>query len=87
MPAQRLLTPEQRSLRARIAANVRWSREDPKPTPSAPRPACSPSSSTRLTRTGCCPRPSDRAGRGRPPAHMQQLAFRSSKARTRKAAP
>jgi hypothetical protein len=26
------LTPEQRTLRARIAANARWSREDPRPT-------------------------------------------------------
>lgn len=30
MPVSRL-TPEQRSLRASIAANTRWSREDPKP--------------------------------------------------------
>ena len=29
MAAQTTLTPEQRSLRARIAANTRWSREDP----------------------------------------------------------
>ena len=32
MPAAKTLTPEQRTLRARIAAYTRWAHEDPRPT-------------------------------------------------------
>ena len=81
-----VLTPEQRSLRARIAANTRWSREDP--TENAIRgqkglrarflrevdPDNTLTKAERLRRADAAYR-----------AHMSRLAFASSKARRRAA--
>ena len=76
------LTPKERSLRASIAANTRWSREDPGPALAKVRegytrrfedvvdPARSLSEAERARRARAAMR-----------AHMQSLSLKSSKAR------
>ena len=85
MPASRL-TPEQRSTRASIAANERWSREDPKP---ALEPAhegyrrkwLDQVDPDRVLSEAERNRRADAAMR----AHMQRLALKSSRARAKRA--
>ena len=84
MPAQTTLTPEQRSLRARIAANTRWSREDGKPNAVRAQAGLLAKfvdqvDPDRVLPEGERTRRAEAARR----AHMQRLAFLSSKARTR----
>jgi hypothetical protein len=78
------LTPAQRSMRARIAANIRWSREDPKPNAVRAQAGLLAKFVDQVDPGRALPeaeriRRAEAARR----AHMQQLAFRSSKARTR----
>ena len=88
MPAQPLLTPEQRSLRARIAANVRWSREDPRPNAVRAQAGLLAKFVDQVDPGRVLPGAErQRRAEAARKAHMQRLAFRSSKARTRKAAP
>ncbi|MGH3549765.1 MAG: hypothetical protein ACRDQU_16995 [Pseudonocardiaceae bacterium] len=76
------LTPSQRSIRARIAANTRWSREDPAPTG----PRGQAGLMARFEREVDPDRtllPAERARRADSArkAHMQRLALASAKAR------
>jgi hypothetical protein len=78
------LTPEQRSLRARIAANTRWSREDGKPNAVRGQAGLLAKFVDQIDPDHVLPederlRRAEAARR----AHMQRLAFLSSKARTR----
>ena len=82
MPAP-LLTPEQRSLRARIAANTRWSREDGKPNAVRAQAGLLAKFADQVDPDRVLPedvrlRRAEAARR----AHMQRLAFMSSKSRT-----
>lgn len=80
------MTPEQRSLRARMAANTRWSREDPyDPTGSLPRArkAFEDRFARQVDPNGTLPlderqRRADAARR----AYFQRLALLSARART-----
>lgn len=88
MPGRSSLTPpQQRILRAQIAANTRWSREDPKPAFVEVRegfirkfedqvdPDRTLSADERLRRAESARR-----------AHMQSLALKSARARAKRAA-
>jgi hypothetical protein len=82
MAAQTTLTPEQRSLRARIAANTRWSREDPAATAARGQAGLLAKFVDQVDPDRVLPederlRRAEAARR----AHMQRLAFLSSKAR------
>jgi hypothetical protein len=79
-----VLTPAQRTIRARIAANARWSGEDPRPNAQRAQAGLR-AKFVRETRDRFpdlgdaeIERRADSAFR----AHMQRLALRSSKART-----
>jgi len=81
-----VLTPEQRSLRARIAANTRWSRENPAENAARGQKGLLAKFAREVDPDGVLPEAERlrRAEKARQ-VHMQQLAFRSSKARSRKA--
>ncbi|MGH3847585.1 MAG: hypothetical protein ACRDS0_40145 [Pseudonocardiaceae bacterium] len=81
------LTPAQRSLRARIAANTRWSREDPAPTGPRGQAGLMARFAREVDPDGTLP-PAERARRvdSARKAHMQRLALASAKARGRKVA-
>jgi hypothetical protein len=86
MAAQTTLTPEQRSLRARIAANTRWSREDGKANAARGQAGLLAKFVDQVDPDRVLPederlRRAEAARR----THMQRLAFLSSKARTRAA--
>jgi hypothetical protein len=76
------LTPEQRSLRARIAANTRWSREDGKPNAVRAQRGLYAKFEKQVDPDGTL-RPIERAKRTEAAyrAHMARLALKSSKAR------
>lgn len=82
------LTPAQRTLRARIAANARWSREDPSPVGPRGQAGLLARFEREADPEGTLP-PQERTRRARAAlrAHMQRLALRSAQARAgRKAA-
>jgi hypothetical protein len=82
------LTPEQRTLRGRVAANARWSREDP--AANAARGQAGLMARFEREAREADPGASDaevgRRAESARKAHMARLAFASSKARARKAA-
>jgi hypothetical protein len=76
------LTPEQRSLRAQIAANTRWSRQDPKDGTKPARSAFEPRFELEVDPDGTLPEDErNRRARSAMRAHMQRLALASSRAR------
>lgn len=79
------LTPEQRSMRARLAALTRWSREDPQP--AARRGQDGLLNKFRREVAAECPGLGEaeltRRAEARRRAHMTRLAFRSARARAR----
>jgi hypothetical protein len=86
-----VLTPEQRVLRARIAADTRWSTEDPKDPdgPLARTRAKSPGSldfwKAKLDPDGALPEAErERRAEHARRAHMTRLSLASSQARSRK---
>ncbi|MDN5918674.1 MAG: hypothetical protein L0I76_26855 [Pseudonocardia sp.] len=81
------LTPEQRTLRARIAANARWSREDPARQGAILRRGFADKFEREVDPDGTLP-PAERARRAKNAqrAHMQRIALASSRARKRRAA-
>ena len=81
------LTPEQRRLRAQIAANARWSREDPAPNAARGQAGLTAKFEREVDPDGSLP-PAERARRveAAKRAHFQRLAFASSRARSRNAA-
>jgi hypothetical protein len=83
------LTPEQRSLRSRMAANTRWSREDGHAGTAAARRGFADRFEREVDPDGLLT-PGERAKRAERArkAHMQKLALKSARARTaRKQAP
>jgi hypothetical protein len=76
------LTPAQRKLRAQIAANTRWSREDPAPTAARGHAGLLARFEREIDPDGTLS-PQERARRTRAAlrAHMKRLALRSSQAR------
>lgn len=82
------LNPAQRKLRAQIAANTRWSREDPAPTGARGQAGLLARFEKQVDPDGTLS-PEERARRAEAArkAHMQRLALASAKARSaRKAA-
>lgn len=81
------LTPEQRSMRARIAAHARWAKEDPKPAAQRMRSGIIARFEREVDPEGQLP-PAERRRRAEAArrAHMTRLAFASSKARGQRAA-
>jgi hypothetical protein len=87
MPRAHPLTPAERSLRARIAAHTRWSREDPVAGTEAAR-AASPASDAFWEHAVDPAGELDelerqRRARSAKAAHFTRLAFRSARARRR----
>jgi hypothetical protein len=80
------LTPAQRSMRASIAASTRWANEDPAEQGQRMRRGFLERFEREVDPEGQLP-PAERERRARSAlrAHMQRLAFRSSKARSRQA--
>jgi hypothetical protein len=76
------LTRAQRKLRAQIAANTRWSREDPAPTAARGQAGLLARFQREVDPDGTL-EPAERARRAEAArkAHMQRLALRSSQAR------
>jgi hypothetical protein len=76
------LTPAQRKLRAQIAANSRWSRENPAPTAARGQAGLLARFEREVDPDGTL-EPAERARRAEAArkAHMQRLALASSKAR------
>ena len=82
MPAQPLLTPAQRTMRARIAANTRWSREDGKANAVRAQAGLLAKFVDQVDPDRVLPEAErQRRAEAARRAHMQRLAFRSSKAR------
>lgn len=79
------LTPEQRVLRARLAAHARWSRQDPRDGTAKARQAFLDRFEREVDPDGLLP-PAERARRAecRRREHMTRLALRSSQARQRR---
>ena len=82
------LTPTERSLRASIAANTRWSREDPRPALAEVREGFARRFENQVDPDRVLS-PDERARRAKRAmrAHMQSLSLRSAKARRKAAAP
>jgi len=80
--ARSKLSPEQRRLRAQIAALTRWSREDPAANAARGQAGLLAKFEREVDPQGLLP-PVERVRRAEAArrAHMHQLAFRSSKAR------
>lgn len=83
MAASTSLTPEQRAMRARIAAHTRWSKEDPKPAASRGQAGLLARFEREVDPDGVLP-PQERRRRAESlrRAHMARLALASSKARS-----
>ena len=81
------LTREQRSIRAAIAANTRWSREDPAATAARGQAGLLArfDREVRETAPGLSEAEYERRGASAYKAHMGRLALASSKARARRA--
>ncbi len=76
------LTPEQRTLRARIAASVRWSREDPSATAARGQAGLIDRFRREVDPDGTLPEAErERRAQSAYRAHMSRLALASSKAR------
>lgn len=76
------LTPEQRRLRAQIAANSRWSREDPSANARRAQAGLRARFEREVDPDGALPEPErQRRAESAYRAHMQRLALASSKAR------
>jgi hypothetical protein len=76
------LTPQQRSLRASIAASVRWSGEDPAPNAARGQAGLIEKFRREVDPEGTLPEAErERRARSALKAHMTRLAFASSKAR------
>jgi hypothetical protein len=77
------LTPAQRKLRGRIAANTRWSREDPAPTAARGQAGLQARFEREVDPEGTLA-PDERARRAQAAhkAHMQRLALRSAQIRS-----
>lgn len=76
------LTPQQRSLRASLAADVRWSRDDPKVAMKTPRAAFEARFEHEVDPEGTLdPIERKRRAKAALSAHMKRLALASSKAR------
>lgn len=86
MAASKNLTPEERSLRARVAAHVAHSRNDPKATTAKAREAFLSSFERQVDPDGVLD-PAERARRAEHArsAHFARLALASSKARRKRA--
>jgi hypothetical protein len=82
-----LLTPEQLTIRARIAANVRWSREDPAATAARGQAGLLArfDREARAAEPGLSEAEYARRAESARRAHMGRLALASSKARSRRA--
>jgi hypothetical protein len=82
MPARLHLTPSQRAMRARIAANTRWSRENPKANAERGQAGLLAKFEDKVDPDRTLPE-AERTRRAEAArrAHMQRLAFQSSKAR------
>lgn len=77
-----MLTPEQRSMRARIAAHARWSKEDPKPNADRGQAGLLLRFEREADPEGVlAPEERRRRAESRRREHMTRLAFQSSKAR------
>jgi hypothetical protein len=76
------LTPAQRKLRAQIAANTRWSQEDPAPTAARGQAGLQARFEREVDPGGTLP-PAERGRRAEAAkrAHFQRLALASAKAR------
>lgn len=80
------LTPEQRRLRAQIAANTRWANDDPKAGTRHARAGFEARFERQVDPDGVLdPKERRRRAHAALKAHMARLAFASSKARARKA--
>lgn len=81
------LTPEQKSLRGRLAANSRWSREDPAANAARGQAGLIArfEREAREAEPGLTDAEYARRAECARRAHMQRLAFASSKARSRRA--
>lgn len=78
------LTPSQRTMRARIAANIRWSREDGKPSAIRAQAGLLAKFVDQVDPDRVLPEAErQRRAEAARRAHMQRLSFRSSKARSR----
>lgn len=79
-----MLTPEQRSQRARIAAHARWAREDPIPTAIRGQAGLNARFEREVDPDGVLP-PAERARRAEhaKKAHFARLALLSAKARSK----
>lgn len=79
------LTPEQRTMRARVAAYARWSREDPAPTATAGQAGLVAKfeREARDAEPGLSDAEYARRAESARKAHMQRLALASSRARSR----
>jgi len=87
MAASKTLSPEQRSMRARIAAHARWGKEDPRAGTRAARAALLARFVAEVDPDGVLPEQERmRRAESARKAHMTRLAFLSSKARSRGAA-
>ena len=81
------LSPEQRTLRAQIAANTRWSTEDPGPAMEKVREGFLRKFEEQVDPDRVLiPQERERRALAARRAHMQRLALKSSRARTKKAA-
>lgn len=82
------LSAEQRRLRAQIAANTRWSKQDPKEGIKPARAAYERRFELEVDPDGVLPeRERKRRAAAAMRAHMQRLAFASSKSRRKAATP
>lgn len=87
MAASKNLTPEQRSQRARMAAQARWATEDPRPTAQRAHAGLRAKFAREVAERfpGLDETELARRGESAFKAHMTRMAFESSKARSRKA--
>jgi hypothetical protein len=80
------LSPELRSQRAKVAALSRWSQEDPKAGTTKARDGFHESFLRAVDPEGVLPHPErERRAQAALRAHMAQLAFKSAKARAKRA--
>lgn len=79
------LTPEQRSQRAKIAAHIRWSKEDPAPNAARGQAGLTARFEREVDPDGTLP-PAERARRveSARKAHFARMAFQSARARSRR---
>lgn len=84
MPASKTLTPEQIAMRGRLAAHVRWSKEDPRPNAERGQAGLLARFEREVDPTNQLP-PDERRRRAESArkAHMTRLAYASSKARSK----